>query len=47
MKKSFFILIGEDVPVQEGDIIYVPAGIAHHFHSLKDDLEVLILWEGQ
>jgi mannose-6-phosphate isomerase-like protein (cupin superfamily) len=35
---------GTDYSVQEGSVVYVPAGMEHHFHSVKADLKVLVIF---
>ena len=35
---------GEDRPVQTGSIVYVAAHDAHHFHSIEEDLHVLVFF---
>lgn len=35
---------GEDRAVQAGSIIFVAAGVEHRFHSIEDDLSVLVLF---
>lgn len=35
---------GEDRPVQPGSIVYVGAGVEHRFHSVAEDLRVLVFW---
>lgn len=35
---------GEDRPVTAGSIIYVAAGVEHRFHSITDDLSVLVVF---
>lgn len=32
----------EDTPVEPGSIIYVPAGIEHRFHTITEDLTLLV-----
>ena len=33
-----------DRDVRPGTIAYVAAGVEHRFHSVEDDLEVLVFW---
>ena len=33
---------GEDTPVGEGSVIYVPAGLEHRFHTITEDLRLLV-----
>jgi mannose-6-phosphate isomerase-like protein (cupin superfamily) len=35
---------GEDAPVRAGSLIYVPAGVEHHFHSIDEELAVVVFW---
>ena len=35
---------GQDQPVKPGSIIYVKADIGHRFHSIQEDLEVLVFF---
>lgn len=35
---------GEDRPVGPGSVIYVAAGIDHRFHSIEEDLTVLVVF---
>ncbi|GAB4546660.1 MAG: cupin domain-containing protein [Anaerolineae bacterium] len=34
----------EDRVVQTGSIVYVAAGVAHHFHSISQDLDILVFF---
>ena len=34
----------EDQPVEPGAIIYVAAGVPHHFHTITEDLDLLVLF---
>jgi mannose-6-phosphate isomerase-like protein (cupin superfamily) len=36
---------GEEVALEAGDLVFVEAGVGHFFHSLDDDLDILILFE--
>jgi mannose-6-phosphate isomerase-like protein (cupin superfamily) len=41
---------GVDRPVRPGSIVYVPATVDHRFHSITEDLEILVFFapaEGQ
>ncbi|MGH7538105.1 MAG: cupin domain-containing protein [Gemmatimonadales bacterium] len=33
-----------DVPVGPGSIVYVPAGAPHRFHSITEEIEVLVVF---
>jgi mannose-6-phosphate isomerase-like protein (cupin superfamily) len=35
---------GEDRPVGPGSVVYVGAGVEHRFHSVTEDLHVLVFW---
>ena len=35
---------GEDAPVARGSVMYVAAGVEHRFHSIEEDLQVLVFW---
>jgi len=37
---------GEDVPVEPGSVFYVAAGVDHRFHSITEDLSVLVVFSG-
>lgn len=34
----------EDRPVGPGAIVYVPAGAEHHFHSVTEELQILVVF---
>ncbi|MFS0918881.1 cupin domain-containing protein [Brevibacillus sp. 179-C 1.1 NHS] len=34
----------EDIPVTSGSIVFVAAHVPHHFHSITEDLTVLVLF---
>lgn len=37
--------VGEtDVPVEPGSMVFVAAQVPHHFHSIEEDLTVLVLF---
>lgn len=35
---------GEDQSVGAGSLIYVPAGVPHYFHSVTEDLSILVMF---
>ncbi len=35
---------GEEQPVQNGSIVYVPAHAVHRFHSIEEELTVLVFF---
>jgi mannose-6-phosphate isomerase-like protein (cupin superfamily) len=35
---------GEDHAVTSGSVVYVPAGVGHHFHGVSETLQVLVLF---
>ncbi len=34
----------EDRPVKPGSLVFVAAGVEHRFHSIEEDLRVLVFW---
>ncbi len=42
--KAVLQVDGEDISVQPGSIIFVAANVAHHFHSISEDLTVLVFF---
>lgn len=34
----------EDQPVTAGSIVYVPAHVVHYFHSIRQDLSILVFF---
>ncbi len=39
-----FVASGEDISVGPGSIIYVEAGDDHRFHSITEDLQILVFF---
>lgn len=37
-------IAGESHSVQAGSVIFVPAGVAHHFHDIAEELSVLVVF---
>ena len=35
---------GEDREVRAGSIVYVEAGVEHRFHSIEEDLRIVVFW---
>jgi mannose-6-phosphate isomerase-like protein (cupin superfamily) len=35
---------GRDLPASEGTLLYVPARAEHRFHSIREDLELLVVF---
>ena len=35
---------GQDRPVLPGSIVFVATGVEHRFHSIEEDLRVLVFW---
>jgi len=35
---------GEDRPVKAGTLVFVAARVEHRFHSIDEDLRVLVFW---
>jgi mannose-6-phosphate isomerase-like protein (cupin superfamily) len=42
--RAKIMVADEDQDVQAGSIIYVAKNIAHHFHSIEEDLTVLVFF---
>jgi len=38
------IIAGDNLPVRAGSVIYVPAGVEHHFADISEELRVLVFW---
>jgi mannose-6-phosphate isomerase-like protein (cupin superfamily) len=34
----------EDHPVQAGSLLFVPAGVAHYFHDITEELVLVVFW---
>jgi mannose-6-phosphate isomerase-like protein (cupin superfamily) len=34
----------DDLPVQAGSTVYVPAGVEHRFHTIVEDLTILVFF---
>lgn len=35
---------GEDRPVQPGSVVFVAAGVEHRFHSIAEELQILVFF---
>lgn len=35
---------GEDRPVTPGSVVFVAAGVEHRFHSIEEEVRVLVFW---
>ena len=35
---------GEDRPVKPGSLVFVATGVEHRFHTIEEDLRVLVFW---
>jgi quercetin dioxygenase-like cupin family protein len=42
--RAKILIAEEDREVQTGSIVYVEKNIAHHFHSIEEDLTVLVFF---
>jgi mannose-6-phosphate isomerase-like protein (cupin superfamily) len=42
--RGFIQVAGESLPVQAGTLVYVKANAEHRFHSIKEDLRVLVMF---
>jgi mannose-6-phosphate isomerase-like protein (cupin superfamily) len=39
-----FMMNGEDRDVQAGSVLFVPAHLEHRFHSIDEDMEILVFF---
>lgn len=39
-----YVVGTEECPVAPGSAVFVPAGVAHHFHSIAAELQVLVVF---
>jgi mannose-6-phosphate isomerase-like protein (cupin superfamily) len=39
-----FTAAGEDTGVAAGTVLYVPAGVEHRFHTIEEDLSIVVLF---
>ncbi|MGZ4359982.1 MAG: cupin domain-containing protein [Gaiellaceae bacterium] len=44
MGRAQIEVAGESRPVEPGSIVYVATGVDHRFHSIEEDLTVVIFW---
>lgn len=42
--KAKFVYDGEDVDVKAGATLYVPKQVEHHFHSIEEDLVIIVIF---
>lgn len=42
--RAKILVADENHDVQAGSIVYVPKNVAHHFHSIEDELRVLVFF---
>ena len=42
--KGMINVDGEDTAVQAGSVLFVPAGAAHRFHSITEELQILVFF---
>ncbi len=42
--RAMIQVAGEDRPVQAGTVVFVEAGVEHRFHSIEEDLTVLVVF---
>lgn len=42
--KAHIQVSGEDEPIESGQIAFVPANAEHHFHSITEDLVLLVVF---
>lgn len=41
---SKFRMDNDEIDIQQHSIVFIDAGVGHFFHSLNDDIDILILW---
>jgi len=42
--RAKILVAGEDRDVQPGSVVYVEKNVAHHFHSIEEELTVLVFF---
>lgn len=42
--RGIFTCAGEDCPVEAGSVLFVSAGVKHHFYSITEDLHILVFF---
>ena len=42
--RARFLVDGNDMPVEPGTVLYVAAGIDHQFHTITEDLTLLVVF---
>ena len=42
--RGVIVVEGKDQPVEAGSIVFVPAGDVHRFHSITEELQVLVFF---
>jgi mannose-6-phosphate isomerase-like protein (cupin superfamily) len=42
--RGAFRCAGEDRPVQAGSLLYVPANVEHRFHSIEEELVIVVFF---
>lgn len=42
--RAMLLVDAEDIPVEAGSMVYVPAGVVHRFHSVTEALSVVVLF---
>jgi mannose-6-phosphate isomerase-like protein (cupin superfamily) len=42
--RAKILVASEDLDVQPGSIVYVAKNVAHHFHSIEEELTVLVFF---
>lgn len=42
--RGYIRVEGEDRPVESGTIVFVAANVEHHFHSISEDLKILVFF---
>ncbi|MBE7555268.1 MAG: cupin domain-containing protein [Anaerolineales bacterium] len=42
--RGYIRVEAEDRPVEPGTIVFVAANVEHHFHSIREDLKILVFF---
>ena len=45
--RARFSVAGEDIAAEPGVVLYVAAGVKHRFHTITEDLSVLVVFSDQ
>ncbi len=42
--RASILVAADDIPVEAGSMVFVPAGVAHRFHDITEALSVLVFF---